>query len=86
MIPAPRMISLKHIPVRHNIEVAREQRVVGVGPDVPGVGGRDFRVEVVGVTEDDAGGVGLEQGGVQGLRDLRHAGDGFAGEVFVVGR
>lgn len=38
---------LKHVPIRHDIQVLGEQTVVGVGENVPGVAGWDLREEVI---------------------------------------
>ena len=61
--------------------MGREERVVGVGEDVPGVAGRDFGEEVVAVADHEPGFVRGQLGVKDYLRGLRHAADGFDAEV-----
>ena len=72
---------LEHVPVWENVEVAGEQGVVGVSPDVPGVRGRDVREEVVRVAADDGRAATRELRVEEDRRRLRHARDGLAAEV-----
>ena len=51
---------LKHVPVWEDVEILRDDGVVRVAKYVPGVAGRDFREEVVRVTEQHAWFVGGE--------------------------
>lgn len=77
-----RVRGLEHVPVGEGAgdEVQGEEGVVGVGEDVPGVGGGDGGEVVVRVAEDvrKRGGCGVEEE----LRGEGHAGDGGGrGEV-----
>ena len=76
-----RVGGLKHVPVGQDVEVRRQQGVVGVDEDVPRVRGGHVREEIVGVADHEAGFVEGELGVEEDLGDLRHAGDGLYAEV-----
>lgn len=44
--------SLEHVPVRDDIEMLGEERIMCVGKDVPWMTGRYFREEIVGIADE----------------------------------
>ena len=79
------MGGLEHVPVWKDIQMLCQEGIMGIAENMPGMTGFNVGEEVIAVADHESGFVGGELGMEEDLRGLRHAGDGFDGEVAEAG-